>query len=307
MSRHSVVAAIATYRRPAELARLLRSLDQVLTGLHGVVLVDNAAQDETIGVVEASALPIHRLALGRNLGCGGGLALAEKTAFQVFPEFTHLWVLDDDTVVTPNTLDILLDAMERERADAAHPLVVARDGFLGWFPGLLEADKFRAIRQRQTPEEFIARCGADPIRFSWSQGIALLVARRAFEELRFHRDDYWVRGEDLEFSLRITHRYRGIYVPGARVQHLPPSAANNAPEISEYTKHRAMLQNLAYTALRLPHGRPLVRTLPGNWRRFIRTWGCRPHVAIDAASTLVQGAILGKPAGAGRLPLAALA
>ena len=279
---------------------------QVPTALHGAVLVVDNGGDAETRCRRASPLPSHSPCFPNEiLAAAADLALGEKTAFQVFPEFTHLWVLDDDTAVAPNTLDILLDAMERERADAAHPLVVARDGFLGWFPGLLDAAKFRVICRRQTPEEFIARCGTDPIPFSWSQGIALLVDGRAFKAVGYHRDDYWVRGEDLEFSLRVTHRFRGIYVPAAWVQHLPPDDALPAASAIEYAKHRAMLQNLAYTALRLPHGRPLLRTMPGNWLRFLRTWGWRPHVAADAISAVIQGTLLGKPAGArGRSPLA---
>jgi GT2 family glycosyltransferase len=299
MSGSSVVAAIATYRRPAELSRLIHSLEQTTSGLHGMIVVDNADDPQTRAIVEGSSLQARCITPGRNLGCGGGLRLAEKTAFEIFPALTHIWILDDDTVVTAATLELLLAAMEVEHADAAYPLVVAADGSLGWFPGLLDPIKFRVIRQRQTPEEFIARCGAEPIPFSWAQGIALIVTRRAFEEIGFHRDDYWVRGEDLEFSLRITHRHRGIYVPRARAQHLPPPAGEAPDDLGEYAKHRAMLQNLAYTSLRQRHGLRLARTIPGNWLRFIRTWGWRPHVLADAALTLARGALLGSPAGRG--------
>src|SRR5258708_37321404 len=161
--------------------------------------------------------------------------------------------------------------MPRFGGDAAPPLAEDPAGRLSWFPGLIDRDKFRAIRQPQTPAEFMARCGPEPIAFSWSQGIALLVTRRVLRELGLHRADYWVRGEDLEFSLRITYRWPGLYVPLARVRHLPPPAS--CALAIECRKHQAMLRNLAYTACRLPHGRRLLRTLPGNWWRFFRTWG----------------------------------
>ena len=292
-----VVAVIATYRRPAELARLLHSLEQIRSGLKRVIVMDNADAPEVRQVVEATSLATDYISTVGNLGCGGGLRLAEKTALERFPELTHIWILDDDAVVKPNTLDVLLTAMEREHADVAHPLTESRDGYLSWFPGLLDAEKFRAIRRKQTADEFIARCGDEPVAFSWSQGIALLVTRRGLDELGFHRSDYWVRGEDLEFSLRLTHRFRGIYVPAARVQHLPPESAGPQSQEIEYSKHRAMLQNLAYTAIRLRHGRRLVRTLPGNWLRFVRIWGKRPYVLADILKTLLRGALLGQPAG----------
>ncbi len=290
MSEPCVVAVTATYRRPREVARLLDSLAASRRPLRAAIVVDNAGD-----LALSTKLETRRLAPGRNLGCGGGLALGEKEALDRYgSELTHVWILDDDAVVEPDTLDLLLAALDEGNADVAHPLVVDEHGRLGWFPGLLDREKFRAIQSPQTPDQFIARCGDTPVPFSWAQGIALLVTRRALAELGVHRGDYWVRGEDLEFSLRITHRRRGLYVPRARVQHLPPPAP---PASDEYEKHCAMLQNIAYTSLRLPHGRRIANTIPGNFLRFLRTWGWSPRALTDALRAFMRGAILAQPAG----------
>ena len=294
----AVVAVIATYRRAQELRRLLGSLEKSTHPLRGAVVVDNADDPATADAIAASTLEAQRIVPGANLGCGGGLALGEQLALAHFPDATHLWILDDDAVVAPGALGILLAALDAEHAVVASPLIVAADGALGWFPGLTDAEKFRIIREPQTPAEFIARCGTAPVPFSWSTGVALLVTRRAIETLGFHRTDYWVRGEDLEFSLRLTHRERGVFVPTALVEHLPPPSTPAARE-EEYVKHRAMIQNIAYTALRLPHGRRIARTIPGNCRRFLRTWGWwNPRILADTIAALWRGAILARPAGA---------
>jgi GT2 family glycosyltransferase len=287
-----VVGVTATHRRPAELARLLALLG---APLRAMVVVDNASDPATRAVAEASPVPAVYLAMETNLGCGGGLREGEQVALARFPEMTHLWILDDDCVVLPETLPLLLEAMARAGGDVAHPLTEGPEGRLGWFPGLLDRAKFAVARREPPPEEYLALCGDEPVPFSWSQGVALLATRRVLDELGLHRADYLVRGEDLEFSLRITHRHLGIYVPKARVRHLPPSGS--APRESEYAKHRAMLQNIAYTACRLPHGRRILRTLPGNWWRFLRTWGASPRVLGEAAGALWLGAICGWPAG----------
>jgi GT2 family glycosyltransferase len=287
-----VVGVTATYRRPHELARLLASLG---APLRAMVVVDNAGDPATRVVSEASPVPALYLPMEKNLGCGGGLRAGEEAALARFPALTHLWILDDDCEVQPETLSLLLAAMARAGADVAHPLTESAEGRLAWFPGLLDRAKFGVARREPPPEEYLARCGDEPVPFSWSQGIALLVTRRVLADLGLHRADYLVRGEDLEFSLRITHRHLGIYVPKARVRHLPP--AGSAPREIEYGKHRAMLQNLAYTAFWLAHGHRILRTLPGNWWRFLRTWGISPRVLGDAARVLWLGAVCGWPAG----------
>jgi GT2 family glycosyltransferase len=299
MKTASVVAVIATYHRPRELERLLDSLATLPRHLTEAIVVDNGAATKTRVQTQHGRVAVLRIAPGKNLGCGGGLRLAEQIAVTEFPDATHFWILDDDTVVQAETLDVLLAAMEKEHAEAAHPLVVAGDGLIGWFPGLLDPTKFRVIRVRQTPADFIAQCGGDPIPFSWSQGIALLITRGILERIGFHRDDYWVRGEDLEFTLRITARARGIYVPQARVTHLPPQTeGGDDGRPGEYAKHRAMLQNLAYTSFRLRHGWRLLRTLPGNWLRFFRIWGWSRATVRDCLRTILRGGFNGQPAGA---------
>lgn len=291
------VAVIATRHRPRELARLLRSLEAVSTGLGGVVVVDNGRDPATWELVANTPLDAHYRAPERNLGCGGGLALGEKAALEIFAaQLTHLWILDDDAVVPPDILEILTDEMRRGNADAACPMVVDESGGIGWFPGLLDAGKFRVLRAARTPAAYLAQCGPGPVLFSWSTGVSLLVTRRAVEQLGFHRGDYWVRGEDLEWSLRITHRFRGIFVPRATVRHLPPPVAEHGGQ-PEMLRHAAMLQNIVYTSVYLPHGRRILHTIPGNFRRFLRTWPLRDAAA--AAAALWRGGARGIPAGLG--------
>lgn len=293
-----VAALVATYRRPIELTRLLDALAAVPHGLDLVVVVDNAGSEETRALLENARCPTRYVAPGENLGCGGGLKRAGEEALRVGgATLTHLWILDDDALPTADTLSALLDAMAREGADAACPLVLGPDGRLGWTPGFKSRVDERAARLCATPEELRARFGSAPLPFTWTQGISLLVSRRAVETLGLHRPDFWVRGEDLEWSLRLTARYRGIVVPTVVVQHLPPAEISAASRKGEYLKHAAMLQNIVYLSLRLPHGRRIARSIVPTIARFVRMWGMRS--IIDVARALVRGAVQAEPAGTG--------
>lgn len=284
-----VVAVVASSNRPLELARLLDSLEHQPVG--AVVVVENGKPEPRFQD------RCRYLVAAENLGCGGGLALAERTALSEFGDrLTHLWILDDDAVIPPGSLEGMLAAMKAQNAAAAYPIVSDAEGRLGWFPGLLDREKFRIIRQARTPAEYLSRCGPEPVPFSWCQGIALLVARQAINELGVHRGDYWVRGEDLEFSLRITARHRGIFVPSVEVRHWPPPGEWGNSE-AEFRKRAAMLQNLCYTSIYLPHGRRIARTIPGNFFRFLRAWKFAPSAWLRAGHAFWRGAVRGKPAG----------
>lgn len=295
-----VVAIVATYRRAFELSRLIASLDRAPVGMRGLLVVDNADDPATGEAIAGSRLDTEWVRPGKNLGCGGGLRLAEESAMKRFPDYTHLWILDDDAVVEPATVVQLAGAMASAGAAMGYPMISDKDGKIGWFPGLLDQEKFRIIREGLTPAEFLARCGPEPIPFSWASGVALMVSREAMETYGLHRDDYWVRGEDLEFSLRITHKGLGICVPEAVAAHLPPEPAPGAAEASlaaEYVKHRAMIQNIAYTSFRMRHGARIIRNIPGNLYRFFNTWGWTPRVIWDGITALWTGGIRALPAG----------
>src|SRR5262249_48344257 len=135
---------------------------------------------------------------------------------------THLLVLDDDAVVPPGALPALAEALERAHADLAYPLVVNERGRVGWLPGWLHRPLGLGDNFDESAEDFRSQFGTEPREVLWAQGICLLVKRESIERHGLHRDDFWLRGEVLEFSLRLTAHRRGIFVPPVVVQHLPP-------------------------------------------------------------------------------------
>ncbi|XHR28025.1 MAG: glycosyltransferase family 9 protein [Chthoniobacteraceae bacterium] len=295
-----VAAVVATYNRPLELARLLQSLKGTPTPL-GVVVVDNADDPATAAVIEAAQgwLDVARVVPGSNLGCGGGLAYGEAEALKRFGHrLTHFWVMDDDAEVLPGALEALLAAMDQEKAVVATPMVLNDAGEIGWFPGLLQRDVFNAVRKNRVrqPAEYHGQFGHRPVPFSWSTGISLLAERGAVEAVGLHRTDFLIRGEDLDFSLRLTAWGKGIYVPDAEVRHLPPPGLDT-PQTrqSDRRKHAILLQNLAFISLHLRHGRRILRTLPGNFLRYVRTWGL--FSTGEALAAFWVGAVRSWPAG----------
>lgn len=294
MQAPRVIVVTATFRRPQLLAQLLASLRQDQPAVVGVVVVDNAG-DAAVAALESTApFRIRILTPGHNLGCGGGVALGLREALQL-PAVTHAWIFDDDAAATPGALAAMLGALDAASADAVTPLVTDAAGRIGWFPGPLDEPAWSLIRRPGlTPAEFRASCGETPLRWNWAPWPSLLVTRRAIEAVGFPREDFWFQGEDLEWTLRLSAKFRGVLAPAAECRHFPPPGDAARARL----KGAAMLQNNLFTASRLPHGLRILRHAPGNAWRFLRAQRFRSAAWTMAASAHWRGLVRGQPAGA---------
>jgi len=292
-----VICVIATFRRPKTLDLLLRSLAKPDNEIAEVILVDNANDPATAALVGQVPVPVRRLVPRTNLGCGGGVRRGLEEALKDTAA-THFWLLDDDALAFPGALEKMIQGMASTRAELAVPSVLDSNGHISWCAGLLRPGPDWTLKhKRVTPQEYLELFGKEPVPFTWAPWPSLLLTRRAVEIAGFPRDDFWLMGEDLEFTLRLTDHFRGVYVPEALCGHYPPPSSVNSQdgELRHRIKFCSMLQNTAYAALHLKHCRRILRHLPGNYLRFLRTFGLSPSTFSDAALAFWRGGVCGKP------------
>jgi len=291
-----VAAAVATHRREKELERLLDALRKSGVPLSGGIFVaDNASAPETKSLCAANAGTVW---IPRPVNNGPGPAWNTAIAKALEnPRATHVLVLDDDVVPPPDTLEKLLGAMDASSACAAAPLLFDADNRLWAFPEPREVALRSVIRRTVDPEESRRALGAEPHAFAWATGACMLYARRAFETCGFFREDFWMLGEDLEFSMRVAATCGGVFTASAAVSHLPPPPDEKTARAAHRCKFLALLQNLSYLAFHSPHSAHLRRYLAGNFKRYARTEGRAPGTLWDGWCAFYQGALCRQPAG----------
>lgn len=288
-----VWGVVATYQRPALLRRLLVSLADQGPALAGVIIVDNGGtQADEADLRAVSPVPLQWLAMEKNLGTGGGVARGIETALQDAAT-THCWVMDDDMVAEPGVLSVMLETSETEQAAAVAPLLVNDTGRVAWFPGPLSQPAWSVIRRNVTPDEFRQRCGVKPLRWNWAIWASLLISRRAIETVGLPDERLWYQGSDIEYTLRLSARFRTVLKPAAVCQHLNPVVT---PEESR-RKILMSLQNAAYTFVRLRHGWRALRHLPGNHYRYWRDQRFAVSALLASITAFWRGAVLGRPVG----------
>ena len=288
-----VVAVIVTWRRESELERLLSSLEKSSIPLHGCVVMDHGGT--LPGKFAVRSFPVRIVQDLSNPGPGAGWANGSRIAREFFGT-SDFWYLDDDVVIPPVTLEILL--REKGEATAICPLLEDSAGKLWGFPEPVAKRQRKQIRLAETPADALRLLGPGPHPFCWATGACLLVDQEAVDRVGFHRQDFWMLGEDLEFSMRLAAGGGAVFTCLTVVPHLPPKSLDQAAaKKSDYGKFCSLLQNLSYLSFHSPHSRHMWRYLPGNFRRFFRTHGMRAFTARDAATCLIEGAVRSHPAG----------
>ena len=292
-----VVAVIVTFQRLAELDRLLKALSSSTVPLHGCIIADHSPSGEVISLGKNTHFETVVLEDASNPGPGAGWSHAAQRAIHHFgPRVSALWYLDDDVVPSPDCLEILLQDLGK--ANAIVPLLSDANGALWAFPEPCEQPLRRPIRMAKTPSDALRLIGTAPHSACWATGACLLVTREAYDRVGGHRADFWLLGEDLEYSMRLANQGGLVFTCRTSVPHLPlPSGDSNAARRNDYVKFCSLLQNLCYLSFHSPHSRHMVRYLPGNFRRFFKTHGLTIRSLMDAAVCFRAGAMQGEPAG----------
>lgn len=292
-----VVAVVVTHRRPAELRRLLDSLAASEVPLLGTVIVDHAP-DGSVRAMAAGSLVLED---PTNPGPGAGWANGARAARTTWGDALRaVWYLDDDVVIPAGALGILLE--EIGPADAIAPLLEDGDGRLWAFPEPVDVRLRRVIRACATPADALARLGDRALACCWATGACFLVRREMVDRVGFHRPDFRILGEDLEYSMRIAGVGREVFTCRVSVPHLPPPPPDAASaRAADRRKFSALLQNLSYLSFHHPASGHMAGYLAGNFRRFFRTHGWGVGTAGEALRCFWRGAVRGLPAGATEL------
>jgi len=289
-----VAAVVATFRRDRELDRLIGCLTASNVPVASVCVADNAFSESTQLLCTAKGARWLPQTVNRGPGAAWNAAI---TSALEDPRITHLLVLDDDVTPPPQTLGQLLEALEVSGAGLAAPLLFDASNELWAFPEPQKKSLRAAIRRVHTPEECLSAIGIDPHPLCWATGACMLYRREVFAQGERFREDFWMLGEDLEFSMRAAAVWGGVFTAQATVPHLPPPEDPGSAAIGHRKKFLALLQNLSFLAFHSPHSAHMRTYLPGNFRRYLRTERFTAGTVWDGWCAFWHGAVGREPAG----------
>ncbi len=182
----TVYVVIVTFNNAEMLEDLLNDLRSQRRPPDKVVLIDNASRDHTESMIKQRHPDIQYVKLRENLGSAGGYHEGVRLCVD---SCDFIYTLDDDVQLNPDTLAEVIDGFHL--IEKASPLRVGA---------------VRSVGNRH-PERVPTRLMICPWR-------GTLIKTDAVRESGLPSPDYFLYGEDLEYSLRLAKKgYRFYWIP----------------------------------------------------------------------------------------------
>lgn len=216
-------AVVVTRNRRDLLRGCLAALEAQTRRPDAILVIDNASDDGTDGMLATDYPGVSTLRLDENQGGAGGFFEGVKAAYEL--GFDWLWLMDDDTEPTASALETLLRA--RAIASRRGPPAVLASRVL-WSDDhmhpmnkpkgrRLELDAMIELKDAQILAE-----GLVPIRAA--SFVSILVSRDAVAAHGLPHKHYFVWNDDIEYTGRILREDDGYLVLDSVAYHRTKSA-----------------------------------------------------------------------------------
>lgn len=245
--KEKIAANVVTYNRKDLLRECLNSLLAQTRKPDSIIIVDNNSNDGTKEMLEKEFLdnPIFDyVRLNENTGSAGGQYTGIKRAYE--KGFNWVWCMDDDTVTKSNSLK------ELETASGFLKSRKIKTGFLAnnvfWVNGDICKLNRPALNRYSTDSYKFLGKGLVEV---WSSSfVGMFISRDAIKNCGLPIKEYFIWGDDLEYSLRISNKFKCYLVGKSKVVHKTKS--NNSFSYKNITKEQLWkyehsIRNLTYT------------------------------------------------------------
>lgn len=208
---YTVDSIIVTYNRLELLKECIEAVKSQSYPVRHIYVIDNNSTDSTwkylkkIHNIFPTIIPVH---LPTNLGGSGGF----NQGLKIFMEKStsdYVWIMDDDTIPTKNALVNLVKQVSN----------VSNLGFFAsnvrWkdgTPAKMNIPKPTSVWNNNVNGGLI---GIDYASF-----VSILIPREVIKKVGFPITDFFIWGDDVEYTLRITkHNYNGYFICDSLVEH----------------------------------------------------------------------------------------
>jgi GT2 family glycosyltransferase len=231
VTRPRVAVVVLTWNGLDDLLTCLESFSCVDYPNYEIVVVDNASEDATVPTVRERFPSVTLIVNESNLGYVGGNNVGIRCALE--HGANYVFILNNDTKMTPNVLSELVRVMESDPRIAitgAKNLLMeypeytwGKYGKLTWGPMLVATvGRFERDRPETSPKDV-----------EWVIGNGCLMRREALERVGLFDESFFQVNEDVDWSLRARQLgYRVVYLDTVAIHHRGAGSADPTKRVA---------------------------------------------------------------------------
>lgn len=204
------VAVVVTYNRKALLQECLESLLGQIDASLDIILVDNNSSDGTEKLEVIKNPRIQYFRLERNIGGAGGFNYGIKKAVEF--GYRYIWIMDDDTIPEADALAALVSARKLLEDDFGF-----LSSYVKWTNG--EFCKMNATFPYDWWVESEKYLKDGLLRIISASFVSLYVKADVVKKVGLPIKDFFIWGDDIEFTTRITEKYPCYFCDDSVVVH----------------------------------------------------------------------------------------
>lgn len=206
----TIGCVIVTYNKLVLLKECLEGIINQTHKVNEIFIIDNCSNDGTgeyINLLQKDVDNINYIKLENNIGGAGGFSYGIKKAYAAGMEY--IWIMDDDTIPQPLTLRNLI--------------VTANDKTLNW--GFLSSNvrwidnSACVMNVPKVSKDWNEKSDRGIIKIESASFVSLLINRKMLDEVGYPIKEYFIWGDDVEFTRRISQSSPGYFVPNSIVLH----------------------------------------------------------------------------------------
>lgn len=207
-----VDGVVVTYNRLSLLKECLTALLDQEYPLNKIYVINNNSTDETASYLRKiskkypTIIPVN---LKKNVGGAGGFNVGLKF-FMKKSNADYAWIMDDDTIPSKSALSNLINKISD----------ISNLGFL--CSNVKWKDNTAAqMNVPQTEENWNEKADLGLIKVKSASFVSILFPREVIKKVGYPITDFFIWGDDVEYTLRITHDYHfdGFMVNDSLVEH----------------------------------------------------------------------------------------
>jgi len=248
MESKKVATIVVTFNRLTLLQEEIESLRSQTFASHQIIVINNGSTDGTLDWLKQQK-DIITITQG-NLGGAGGFNTGMRYAAE--NGYEYCWVMDDDVMCSPDALEKLVDAYSLySNAGYICSKVVSIDG---------EPMNVPILDMRKGATDYTYWCNESAnglLRIQKCTFVSVLFHVSKIQELGLPYKEYFIWGDDWEYTERLSRRYIAYFCLNSVVVHkravqqrINIKSETNAFRLNNYIR---LYRNVSYTSIKFGH------------------------------------------------------